>query len=183
LDSTITSPLDLIKSYKDAGVSVLVWKPPGNSGTLHSEGLSSKLVERGFKAETLAIPEPPPGYPAPPYYPELTLTILDPSIVDAVLGITSDRLQETFQAVNKVTVKIDVVLDQRFVSVEANGVASDVGKTIKGIPKIEKLASSNLVAIVAQHESDKPTMSKFCSKCGATIPAQSEFCYKCGQRQ
>lgn len=160
-----------------------MWKPPGNSGTLHSEGLASKLVERGFKVETLAMPEPPPGYPAPSYFPELTVTILDPSIVDAVLGIASDRLQETFQGVSKVTVKIDVILDQRFVSVEANGAASDVGKTIKGIPKIEKLASSNLVAIVAQHELDKPTASKFCSKCGATIPAQSEFCYKCGQRQ
>ena len=129
------------------------------------------------------MPEPPPGYPAPPYYPELTLTILDPSIVDAVLRIASDHLQESFQGLSKVTVKIDVVLDQRFVSVEANGAASDVGKTIKGIPKIEKLASSNLFAIVAQHELDKSTSTKFCSKCGATIPAQSEFCYKCGERQ
>ena len=183
MHQTITSPLDFIKRYKDAGVSVLIWKPPGSSGTLHTEGLVSKLIERGFKVETLAVPEPPPGYPAPPYYPELTLTILDPSIAEAVLGMASDRLQEISQAVSKITVKIDLVLDRRFVSVEANGTVSEVVKTIKSIPKIEKLALSNFVAIITEHEMNKITAPKYCSKCGATVPVQSEFCYKCGQKQ
>lgn len=177
-----TSPMDFIKPYKDAGFTALIWKNPTGSEDSRQMEFARRLEEKGFKVQTLAIPQPPPGYAAPLYYPDLTFTILNPSAADAILNLTSGFLEETYQGAAKVTAKIDVVLDQRVVSAEVNGSSTDVGKTIKNIQKIEKLASSNLMVVVADQELTK-VPQRFCSKCGVPMPAQSEYCYHCGEKQ
>lgn len=177
-----TSPMDFIKPYKDAGFTALIWKNPTGSEDSRQTEFARRLEEKGFKVQTLAIPQPPLGYAAPPYYPDLTFTILNPSEADAILNLASGFLEETYQGAVKVTAKIDVVLDQRVVSAEANGSSTDVGKTIKNIQKIEKMASSNLMVVVADQELAKAPQ-RFCSKCGVPMPAQSEYCYHCGEKQ
>jgi len=177
------SPMDFIKPYKDLGFAALVWRKPGKTADTNPEEFVRRLTEKGLKTQALPIPEPPPGYPAPPYYPELTLTILNPSATDAILRITSDFLQQVYLGMRKITVKADIVLDRRVVSIEANGSTMEVGETIRNVPKMEKLASSNLVVIVASHELVNPASTKFCTKCGITMPAKSEFCHNCGAKQ
>ena len=173
--------MDFIKPYKDAGFTALIWKNPTGSEDPRQLEFTRRLEEKGFKFQTLAIPQPPPGYAAPPHYPDLTFTVLDPSAVDAILNLTS-RFLEEHQGAAKVTVKIDVVLGQRIISAEANGSSADVGKTLRSIQKIEKLAASNLMIVVADQ---KLTMvsQRFCSKCGVPMPAQSEYCDHCGEKQ
>jgi hypothetical protein len=177
------SPMDFIKPYKDSGFAVLVWRKPGKTEDSNPEEFVRRITEKGLKTQALPIPEPPPSYPAPPYYPELTLTILDPSTTDAILRIASDFLQQVYSGMQKITVKADIVLDRRVVSIEANGSAMEVGETIKNVPKMEKLASSNLVIIMASHELVNPASTKFCAKCGIAMPAKSEFCHNCGAKQ
>ncbi|MCX6659430.1 MAG: zinc ribbon domain-containing protein [Candidatus Bathyarchaeota archaeon] len=179
--SSTYSPMDFIRPYKEEGLAVLVWKNPRDSDP-RTEEFAARLNEKGFKAQTLVIPEPPEGFPKPPYYPDLTLTILDASVADVVLDATSNFLK-VYQGMSELTVKIDIVLDKRVVSAEANGTPMDVGKTLRSIPKIEKLSSSNLVIMITDQELTGPVPKKFCSKCGTPIPTQSEYCYSCGQEQ
>jgi len=175
------SPVDFIKPFKDAGVTTIVWKTPRIPDS-HSEEFTKRLEAKGFKVQTLIIPEPPQGYPVPPVYPELALTILNPSAADTILKTASDLLQEVYHERKNVTVKVDVVLDRRFISGEANGVPLEVGETIRIIPKIEKLSPSNLIIMVADHKQPEPPPAKFCPKCGAANPVQSAYCYKCGEK-
>jgi hypothetical protein len=176
--------MDFIKPYKDAGFKALIWKNPTGSEDSRQLEFARRLEEKGFTVQTLAIPQPPPGYAAPPHYPDLTLTVLNPSSADAILNLASGFLEEMYQgtAKVKVTAKIDVVLDQRIISAEANGSSTDVGKTLRNIRKIEKLAQSNLMVVVADQELTRVSQ-RFCSKCGVPMPAQSEYCYQCGEKQ
>ena len=178
-----SSPLDFIKPYIDSGYDVIIWK---NSGAQENPSLtefSGRLHEKGLKFQIVAIPDPPPGYPKPPFYPELTLTILKESVADEILNMSSKFLIQIYQAHEKITMKADIVLDQRIVSVESNGKPSEVGTTLKNILKINKLTSSNLVFVAAKQEQIKPTQAKFCSKCGASLPLQSDYCQSCGEKQ
>jgi len=179
-----TSPMDFIKPYKDAGFTALIWKNPTGSEDSRQLEFARRLEEKGFRVQTLAIPQPPLGYVAPPHYPDLTLTVLNQSSAGAILNLASGFLEEMYQAAAevKVTAKIDVVLDKRIISAEANGSSIDVGKTLRNIQKIEKLSPSNLLVVLADQELTKVSQ-RFCSKCGVPVPAQSEYCYHCGEKQ
>ncbi len=178
-----SSPLEFIKPYIDSGFDVLVWKNPGTQENPSLTEFASILVQKGFKSQIVTIPDPPQGYPAPPFYPELTLTILNEAVTDDILDMSSQFLQQTYQAQEKVTVKADIILGQRIVSLESNGNPAEVGRTLKNILKIDKLTSSNLVFVAANQEQIKPTQIQFCSKCGTSIPLQSDFCQNCGEKQ
>ncbi|MEM3017958.1 MAG: zinc ribbon domain-containing protein [Candidatus Bathyarchaeia archaeon] len=176
------SPTDSIRQYKKAGFTVLLWKNPKDPEDLHQLGFVQRLEEKGFRIQVLTIPQPPPGYIAPPYYYNLAFTILDPSVADTILNLASSFLCEVYRDVAEVSVKTDVVLDQRIISAEAQGSPVNVGKTMGNILKIEKLASSNLVVMVVDQERNR-VPPKFCSRCGAPVAAQSEYCSECGERQ
>ena len=178
-----SSPLDFIRPYIDSGFDVIIWKNPGTQENPSLTELAGKLEKKKFKTQIVVIPDPPPGYPTPPFYPELTLTILKEAVADELLNISSQFLQKIYQTQEKVTVKADIVLDQRMVSIESNGTPSEVGSTLKNILKIDKLASSNLVFVAANQEQIKPTQAHFCSKCGTSLPLQSDFCQNCGEKQ
>ena len=176
--------MDFIKPYKDAGFTAIIWKSQTGSEDSRQLEFARRLEDKGFRIQTLEIPQPPPGYAAPPHYPDLTLTILNTSSADAILNLASVFLEEMYQgaAKVKVTAKIDVVLDKRIISAEANGSSTDVGKTLRNIQKIEKLSPSNLMVVVADQELTK-VPQRLCSKCGVPVPAQSEYCYHCGEKQ
>jgi hypothetical protein len=178
-----SSPLDFIRPYIDSGFDVIIWKNPGTQENPSLTELAGRLEKKGFKTQIVVIPDPPPGYPTPPFYPELTLTILKEAVADELLNISSQFLQKIYQTQEKVTVKADIVLDQRIVSIESNGTPSEVGSTLKNILKIDTLASSNLVFVAANQEQIKPTQAHFCSKCGTSLPLQSDFCQNCGEKQ
>ena len=178
-----SSPLDFIKPYIDSGFDVIIWKNPGAQENPSLTEFSSRLHQKGFKSQIVAIPDPPPGYPTPPFYPELTLTILKESVADDILNISSQFLLQIYKVQEKVTAKADIVLDQRIVSVESNGKPSEVGSTLKNILKINKLTSSNLVFVAANQENLRSTQAKYCSKCGTSLSLQSDFCQNCGEKQ
>ncbi len=181
--NSTSSPLDFIRPYIDSGFDVIVWKNPEAQENPSLTEFAGILEEKRFKTQIVAIPDPPPGYPTPPFYPELTLTILKKSVVEAILNISSQFLQQVYQVQEKVTVKVDIVLDQRIVSVESNGTPLEVGSTLKNILKINTLTSSNLVFVAANQEQIKPTQAQFCSKCGTSLQLQSDFCQNCGEKQ
>lgn len=181
--NSTSSPLDFIKPYIDSGFDVIIWKNPGTQENPSLTEFTGMLEQKGFKTQIVAIPDPPPGYPTPPFYPELTLTILKKAVVDAILNISSQFLQRVYQTQEPLTVKADIVLDQRIISVESNGTPSEVGCTLKNILKIDTLALSNLVFVAANQEQIKPTQTHFCSKCGNSLPIQSDFCQNCGEKQ
>lgn len=178
-----SSPLDFIRPYIDSGFDVIIWKNPGTQENSSLTKFVGILEQKGFKTQIVAIPAPPPGYPTPPFYPELTLTILKKAAVDTILNISSQFLQQVYQAQETLTAKADIVLDQRIISVESNGTPSEVGNTLKNILKIDKLALSNLVFVAANQKQIKPTQAHFCSKCGTSLPLQSDFCQNCGEKQ
>jgi hypothetical protein len=178
-----SSPLDFIRPYIDSGFDVIIWKNPGTQENDLLTDFVSRLEQKGFKSQIVVMPEPPPGYPAPPFYPELTLTILKESVTDDLLNMSSEFLKQVYQTQQKITVKVDIVLDQRILSVESNGNSSEVGGTLKNILKIAKLTSSNLVFVAANQEQIKPVKAHFCSKCGASLPIHSDFCPNCGEKQ
>jgi hypothetical protein len=175
--------LDFIKPYIDSGFDIIIWKNPGTQENTSLTEFAGILEQKGFKTQIVEIPEPPPGYPNPPFYPELTLTVLKKAVVDAILNISSQFLQQVYQTHETVTVKADIFLDQRIISVELNGKPSEVGSTLKNIRKIDTLALSNLVFVAANQERIKPTQAHFCSKCGNSLPIQSDFCQNCGEKQ
>lgn len=178
-----SSPLAFIKPYIDSGFDVIIWKNPRTQENPSLTKFASRLEQKGFKTQIVAIPDPPPGYPSPPFYPELTLTILKEAVAYEILNMSSQFLHQSYQVQEKVTAKADIVLDQRIVSVESNGKPSEVGSTLKNILKINKLTSSNIVFVAANQEQVKPTKANFCSKCGASLPLQSDFCHNCGEKQ
>jgi hypothetical protein len=178
-----SSPLDFIRPYIDSGFDLIIWKNPGAQENPSLTELAGRLEKKGFKTQVVVIPDPPPGYPAPPFYPELTFTILKGAVADDILNMSSEFLQQVYQAEQKVTVKVDIILDQRILSLESNGNPSEVGGTLKNILKIDKLTSSNLVFVAANQEQIKPTQTQFCSKCGTSLRLHSEFCHNCGEKQ
>jgi hypothetical protein len=176
------SPIDSIRHYKNAGFTVLLWKKPEGPEDQHQLDFAQRLEEKGFRTRVLTIPQPPPGYTAPPYYYNLAFTILDPSVADTIFTLAASFLSEVYRDAAEVSAKIDVVLDQRIISAEAHGSPVNVGRTISNILKIERLASSNLVVMVADQELTK-VPPKFCSRCGVPMTAQAEYCSQCGERQ
>ncbi|MBS7623658.1 zinc ribbon domain-containing protein [Candidatus Bathyarchaeota archaeon] len=176
------SPIDPIIHYKNAGFAVLLWKKPESPEDRYQVGFAQRLEEKGFRIQVLTIPQPPPGYAAPPYHFNLAFTILDPSVADTILNLASSFLSEFCRDAAEVTAKVDVILEHRIISAEAHGSPVDVGGTIRNIQEIERLVSSNLVVMVADQELNR-VPPKFCSRCGVPMPAQSEYCIQCGERQ
>jgi hypothetical protein len=92
-----SSPLDFIRPYIDSGFDVITWKNPGTQENPSLTEFAGILEQKGFKTQIVAIPDPPLGYPTPPFYPELTLTILKKAAVDAIFNISSQFLQQIYQ--------------------------------------------------------------------------------------
>ncbi|MGQ9639758.1 MAG: hypothetical protein ACUVUB_04830 [Candidatus Bathyarchaeia archaeon] len=180
MNQTVSQP-DFFKPYIDAGFTTLIWRNPRNPEDPFLNELGRRLEVEGLKVQILKAPEPPPNFPTPPYYPELTLTILKPSSADTILNIASQLLKEYYRDQNRIAVKVDVISDSRLISGEANGAPLKVVESIKNIPMISELASSNLAVIVMDRQRIQPT--KVCHRCGGVIHVESRFCHICGEKQ
>ncbi|MEM3048849.1 MAG: zinc ribbon domain-containing protein [Candidatus Bathyarchaeia archaeon] len=175
-------PSDYFKPHIDAGIDIIIWRNPRNPEDPCLDEFDRSLKSKGLKTQILKAPEPPPNLPTPPYFPELTLTILNPSSTENIINIASKHLVEHYRDSRKITVKIDIISNSRIISGEANGSPSKVAESIKHIQKFGEITSSNLALIVINREEHvEPT--KMCLKCGRLIPSESRFCHICGEKQ
>jgi hypothetical protein len=174
-------PPEYFKPYIDAGIDTIIWRNPRNPEDPCLDEFGRRLEAEGLKVQVLKAPEPPPNFPVPPYFPDLTLTILKSSSTGKVMNVASKHILEYYRDSKRVTVKIDMASNSRFISGEANGSPSKVADSIKHIQKFSELISSNLVLIIMNREDVEPT--KICPKCGRAIPSESRFCYICGEKQ
>ncbi|MBS7625798.1 zinc ribbon domain-containing protein [Candidatus Bathyarchaeota archaeon] len=175
-------PPDYFKTYIDAGFDTIIWRNPRASEDSFLDEFEMRLESEGLKAQVLKAPEPPPNLPIPPYFPELTLTILNPSSAYNIMNVASKLLREYYLDSKRITVKIDIVSNSRFISGEVSGPPSKVAESIKNISKFGELTSSSLALLVLNME-DYVQPTKICPKCGGVITSGSRFCHICGEKQ